>query len=165
MLIGVISDTHGYVNPRLYTVFDGVEHIIHAGDVGDDGVLNELESIAPTTAVSGNMDGMPTARRPYTRVVTLGDTKIAIYHGHRLDAFGGSIGESLKKMFEKDNPDIIIHGHTHRAEHYRLDAVLVINPGTACRSGSKDGKATVALIQIDSPHKYSVKIVDLAQEH
>ncbi len=56
MLLGVISDTHGYLNPRVPELLRGVDHILHAGDIGDAGVIDELTSVAPVTAVRGNND-------------------------------------------------------------------------------------------------------------
>ncbi|MCX7019327.1 MAG: YfcE family phosphodiesterase [bacterium] len=163
MLIGVISDTHGYVHPRLHDVFKGVDYILHAGDAGDDSVLDELQLIAPVTAVSGNMDGTPTARRTLTRTVTLGGVKIGMHHGHYPGAGGGSLGVRLVSLFNRERPDIIIHGHTHYAEVYSLGNVMIVNPGAACRSGVCVGAPTVALIEIRSPRDYSIEIVELAQ--
>ncbi|HAV64105.1 MAG TPA: YfcE family phosphodiesterase, partial [Verrucomicrobiales bacterium] len=56
MRIGVISDTHGYLDPKIPALFQGVEHILHAGDIGYASIILELEQIAPVTAVLGNTD-------------------------------------------------------------------------------------------------------------
>ena len=56
MLVGVISDTHGYMDPRALLQLQGVDHILHAGDIGDDRIIVELESIATVTTVRGNVD-------------------------------------------------------------------------------------------------------------
>ena len=57
MKLGIISDTHSFLDPRIAQIFDGVEHILHAGDVGPHSLLLELGAIAPVTAVLGNTDG------------------------------------------------------------------------------------------------------------
>ena len=56
MLVGVVSDTHSYFNPRVAELLQGVDHIIHAGDIGDPGIIDQLSSIAPVTTVRGNND-------------------------------------------------------------------------------------------------------------
>ena len=56
MRIGVVSDTHGYLNPRVPELLQGVNHILHAGDIGDGGIIEALAQIAPITVVRGNND-------------------------------------------------------------------------------------------------------------
>ena len=56
MLLGIVSDTHGYMNPRVLELLQGVEHILHAGDIGDAAIIGRLSSIAPVTTVRGNND-------------------------------------------------------------------------------------------------------------
>jgi len=65
MRIGVVSDTHGYLNPRVVEVLEGVDRILHAGDIGSQEVILRLEAVAPVTAVRGNNDRTgPTAGYP-----------------------------------------------------------------------------------------------------
>ena len=78
MKIGVLSDTHDFLDPRIVELFQGVDHILHAGDVGMQIIVFELEQIAPTTAVLGNTDlGNPLR---LTELVTLGDLKFLVQH-------------------------------------------------------------------------------------
>ena len=78
MKIGLISDTHNHLDPRVPTIFAGVDHILHAGDVGLSLILNELELIAPVTAVLGNNDShLPI---PETAMVLLGGKKFLVHH-------------------------------------------------------------------------------------
>ena len=73
MLIGVISDTHGLLRPEAVEALRGVEHILHAGDVGDIAILEKLSEIAPVTAIRGNVDvSGECAELPATDVVELG---------------------------------------------------------------------------------------------
>ncbi len=78
MKIGVISDTHNFLDPKVADLFAGVEHILHAGDVGNWPILSELETIAPVTAVYGNTDmGLPLKE---TEVVELAGWKFLVHH-------------------------------------------------------------------------------------
>src|SRR6185436_8015579 len=78
MKIGLISDTHNYLDPRVPKLFEGVDHILHAGDVGLSALIVELEQIAPVTAVVGNTDeGLPLRE---TESVTLGGKKFLLHH-------------------------------------------------------------------------------------
>ncbi|MBA3533388.1 MAG: metallophosphoesterase family protein, partial [Ardenticatenales bacterium] len=79
MKIALLSDTHGWLDPSLRKWFAGVEMILHAGDVGGECVLEELEQIAPTLAVRGNID-LPDPALPLERVVEVGEMRIALLH-------------------------------------------------------------------------------------
>jgi putative phosphoesterase len=80
--IGIISDTHGLLRPQVFDVFQGVEHILHAGDIGNLDIITELEAIAPVTAVWGNADGWEVRGRvPEVAEVELGGVRVAVIHG------------------------------------------------------------------------------------
>jgi hypothetical protein len=158
MLIGVISDTHGFLNSRVYHLFNEVDHILHAGDIGDDRVLDELEAIAPVNAVSGNMDMPPEVRRPMMFTGDFAGVRISMTHGHMLD--GDDYNRSAIGMFSYNEPRIIVHGHTHVAKHDTVDGVAIINPGAA-------GKArfemipSVAILDISPDRRFTVKFFSL----
>jgi len=81
MQIGVISDTHGLLRPEALAALQGVDHILHAGDVGDVAILSQLRRIAPVTAIRGNMDNTgECAQLPATDVVELGDCLFYLVH-------------------------------------------------------------------------------------
>jgi putative phosphoesterase len=140
--VGVISDTHGLLRPGVFEAFRGVSHILHAGDVGDPMILEDLAALAPVTAVWGNMDG------PEIRAVTLEEavlelarTPIAVIHGHQLEDY-----ERLPARFPAAG--VIVHGHTHLPSSDRIDDTLVLNPGSA--GPRRSGKpVTVALLRLD----------------
>ena len=121
--IGLISDTHGLLRPDVFTALDGVEVILHAGDVGGDDILAELALIAPVLAVAGNTD--PPDGLPLSRVYDAGGTKIHVSHGHELGS------PTPAALFARYTEPILIYGHTHRQLVSRDGERWAINPGAA----------------------------------
>lgn len=121
-IIGVISDTHGLLRPEILKAFKGCGHIIHAGDIGDPHIIDELSRIAPVTAVRGNCDRDGWAYTlPKTETVRIGDINFYVLHDlNRLDLNPKAAGF-----------DAVISGHTHRALLERRDGVIYLNPGSA----------------------------------
>jgi uncharacterized protein len=126
--LGIISDTHGLLRPEVFEVFKQVDHILHAGDVGEPAILVELEAIAPLTAVYGNVDGPELrARLPQVAEVELDGFAIVVTHG---DQFGHPTPEKLHAAFPR--AEIIVYGHTHKPLLELVDrTVTVMNPGGA----------------------------------
>jgi uncharacterized protein len=123
MKIGVLSDTHDHFDPQLPERFAGVDHILHAGDIGRPWIILELEQIAPVTAVLGNTDvGLPFRE---TAVVTLASRTFLLHHIVNPD----KINKPLREMIIRNNPDVIVFGHTHQRSHETRDRTLFINPG------------------------------------
>jgi uncharacterized protein len=120
--IGVISDTHRLVRLEALAALEGVEHIIHAGDIGSQTVIDALRRIAPVSAIRGNVDAGDWARQfPETAVVELGGVLIYILHDiKKLDLDPRAAGFSA-----------IIYGHSHEAALQMRDGVLYFNPGSA----------------------------------
>lgn len=127
MRIGLISDTHGRLRPKVFEAFEGVERILHAGDVGPPEILIDLAAIAPVTAVHGNTDGweLHDAAQAEARLELAGRS-VVLTHGHLL---GAPTPVNLHAAYP--DADIIIYGHTHRAAVDRLDGALIVNPGAA----------------------------------
>jgi uncharacterized protein len=127
MRIGVVSDTHGRIDDRVRRALGGVDHIIHAGDVGGGGVLVELAAIAPLAAVvRGNTDAYPGADAlPLEATVTFGETRVLVGH----------IREALLRAHDpaREGIDVVVTGHTHRAAVVWDGGVLYLNPGSAGR--------------------------------
>ncbi|HKH84039.1 MAG TPA: metallophosphoesterase family protein [Gemmatimonadales bacterium] len=128
MRLGVISDTHGLLRPEVFEAFDGVDHILHGGDVGHPGILTELQTLAPVTAVYGNTDGGELqSSLPLVATLQLDGFDIVVTHGHQ---FGSPTPERLFAAFP--DAQIIVYGHTHRPLLTVVDVVVtVINPGGA----------------------------------
>ena len=143
MKIGVISDTHDFLDPRVKELFAGVHHILHAGDVGTAWITFELEQIAPVTAVIGNTDLGLQLRE--TEVIELGGEKFLVHHivnPHSLD-------EVLGRKITKAQPDFVIFGHTHKAFDAMVNGVRYFNPGYSGKP--KQGTPrSVAILHFDA---------------
>lgn len=126
--VGLISDTHGYLDPQVRAHFAGVNHIIHAGDVGWPSLLLELEDLAPVTAVRGNTDDQP--HWPETATVTL-DGRVLLAH-HIVDP--RRLTSGLRRRLSRARPDVVVFGHTHRTFCETIDGVMFVNPGSAGQS-------------------------------
>ena len=160
MLLGLISDTHGFLNARVFDIFANVDHILHAGDVGDDRILDELAAIAPLNAVSGNVDGSPTTRRPLRFSETLGGLRICMTHGHLLDS--ADYNASAAQLFAAEKPSIILHGHSHIAKNERFGDIAIINPGAACRARFRD-ISSVAILEIEPAGAFHCRFYNLTR--
>jgi putative phosphoesterase len=121
-MIGVISDTHGLLRLAAIEALRGVDHILHAGDVGDASILDALRSVAPVTAIRGNIDvGGPCTHLPATEVVTLhGHTFYMLHDRQALDLDPAAAGFSA-----------VISGHSHKPLLEWRHGVLYMNPGSA----------------------------------
>ena len=122
MRIGVISDTHGLLRPAAIDALQGVEHILHAGDVGDPAILEALSKLAPVTAISGNIDvGGACGYLPATELITLGGHTFYMLHDRQaLDLDPVAAGFSA-----------VISGHSHKPLIEWRKGVLYMNPGSA----------------------------------
>lgn len=142
MKIGVISDTHGFLDPKVQTIFAGVDHILHAGDIGFATIILELEFIAPVTAVLGNTDS--DIHYPLTQTVKLGQKKFLVHHIVNPRALTGS----LEARIAKDEPDVVVFGHTHKKFAETVNGILFFNPGYSGKL--KFGvERSVAILQCD----------------
>jgi putative phosphoesterase len=122
MIIGIISDTHGLLRPEAVELLRGSEHIIHAGDIGSPEIIPALEAIAPVTAIRGNIDREPWARRfPETEIVELGGLNLYVIHDvNALDLSPKAAGFAA-----------VISGHSHVPKQEMKNGVLYFNPGSA----------------------------------
>ena len=120
--VGLISDTHGLLRPEALESLEGSDFIIHAGDIGDAAILDALAAIAPVTAVRGNNDTAPWARRvPHTAVLRAGAAVIyAIHDVAELDVDLAAAGVQA-----------VVAGHSHKPSVDRRAGVLFVNPGSA----------------------------------
>lgn len=125
--IGVIADTHGLFDPVVHQHFKGVDHIVHAGDIGDRSVIEQLKQIAPVTAVSGNVDH-DQYRFPFEVVIDLAGLRVAIRH---ILYEGGKLTKDGRAFLDREGPDICVFGHTHQPKIEWVGKMLLFNPGSA----------------------------------
>jgi len=125
-IIGLIADTHGLLRPAVHDALKGVAMILHAGDVGDQAILDELAAIAPVRAVLGNTDKPWTLDLPANVRVTVDGVRIHVSHG---DEVGRPTAELLLARYP--DFDVLVYGHTHVPRVERVGDVLVVNPGAA----------------------------------
>lgn len=148
MKVGIISDTHGYLDPRVHDVFSGVGAIVHAGDIGNPGILMELETIAPVYAVLGNCDFFEYGAQVVARTMPrLGGRRFLIVHKQREI---GSIDDDVR---------VVVTGHTHRSEIRHENGRLFVNPGSA--SEPRDGTPSVAIVSLKDDGTEDARIVRL----
>jgi len=119
MLIGVISDTHGLMRPEALQALTGSQLIIHAGDVGDLGILDVLGTIAPVIAVRGNID-MASALPEFERIEQGGVSIYVLHDVNQLDFDPAAAGIQA-----------VISGHSHKPSIRTAGGVLYLNPGSA----------------------------------
>jgi putative phosphoesterase len=150
VLVGVISDTHGLLRPEALAALAGVEHILHAGDVGDSRILDALRAIAPLTAIRGNIDKSgPCASLPDSEMVELGGCLLYMLHSiDDLDINAKAAGVGM-----------VVYGHSHQASAEMRGGLLYLNPGSA---GPRRFSlpVTVALVRIEGG-KPLAQIVEL----
>ena len=137
--MGIISDTHGLLQPAVIEVFKNADLIIHAGDIGKPQIIRDLQAIAPVEAVRGNMDMDVWAQKlPEKKLIKLGSVLLYVIH----DVYKIDVKPSKAKI------GVVIHGHTHKASSIEdHNGVLFLNPGSATHPRF-NSSASVALLHI-----------------
>ncbi|HEY8935476.1 MAG TPA: metallophosphoesterase family protein [Cyclobacteriaceae bacterium] len=150
MKIGLLSDTHSYLDDKVFTHFKNCDEIWHGGDIGDHTVADQLEQFKPLRAVYGNIDDGPMQQRfPEDLWFTCEGMKILMTH------IGGAppnYNPRVKSLFKKEIPDLFICGHSHILKIMKdpkLNNMLYINPGAAGRHGFHQIKTLVRFDILD----------------
>ena len=124
-VLGLIADTHGLMRPGVHQALTGVELILHAGDVGGAGILDELRLIAPVKAVFGNTDAADDPALSDQILIDVDGVRVHVSHGHEVGS------PTPVKLAARYDADVVIYGHTHRQLITRLEGRLFVNPGSA----------------------------------
>jgi putative phosphoesterase len=133
---GVIADTHGYLDPRALAALQGVDCILHAGDIGGPDILDALALLAPVVAVRGNNDRLgPASELPEHVKLDLDGVRIQLVH------------ERPRALPWEE--DVLVFGHSHRPLVQTVDGRLLVNPGAAGRSGFHR-EISVALLTLEA---------------
>lgn len=150
MLIGLISDTHIPDRARelpknVISSFENVDLILHAGDLTSTKVIDELEKIAPTIAIQGNMDRAAGIMLPNAKVIEAEGLKIGIAHG---EVYPRADTQQLLYLAKQLDVDILVTGHSHQPKIEQIDGVLLLNPGSPVVPRLAD--RTVMLLEINN---------------
>lgn len=161
-VIGIVSDTHGYLHTGLSEAFKGVDLILHAGDVGRINIVDELAIIAPVRAVYGNVDGWDVrSEHPLQLTEVIDGVEIWMTH---IGGRPGRWAQGIRSELTARRPDIFVCGHSHILKVERTDNpvdVLYINPGAAGRQGLHQVKTCLRLTITDGkPNKVDVIHLD-----
>jgi len=159
--IGVISDTHGYLDPQVLVEFAGVTHIIHAGDVMDGAILEQLAAIAPVTAVAGNMDDGKLGKLPREVAGHVGEITFVVGHKRKRLLKRLTLGK-IDGVGKRDAPDLVVCGHDHLPAVEWVDGTLFLNPGSASAPHYEDDDPTIAIVE-PGPAGLGVRFVRLAR--
>jgi putative phosphoesterase len=125
MLVGLIADTHGLLRPEVFSALEGVELILHAGDVGGRSIIDELSAIAPVRAVYGNTDPPGEPGLKARQELDIQGVSIHVSHGHELGS------PTPERLLARYTQDVIVFGHTHKPLVERSGPRLIVNPGAA----------------------------------
>ena len=127
--IGVISDTHNFLDPRIPSLFEGVSHILHAGDIGNLQVYQQLQRLAPVTAICGNVDEgrLPPGFESH-RTIELYALRIFMVH---ILGNPRRLRPVMRDHISQVQPDVVIFGHSHEPFLKRIGSILFFNPGSA----------------------------------
>jgi len=145
MKIGVISDTHDFFDPKIPELFAGVDHILHAGDIGTAWITFQLQQIAPVTAVLGNNDAGLTFKE--TEIVELGGRKFLVHHIVNPQALSSPVAGTIVRQ----RPEVVVFGHTHKQHNETLGGMLFFNPGYAGRP-KFGAQRSLAILDCDKKH-------------
>lgn len=161
MKIGILSDTHGFLDDKVFKHFATCDEIWHAGDIGNESVLNQLKSFKPLRAVYGNIDDRNIrASVSEVEVFQIFEKKIAMIH------IAGKLGtytSQARDLILKHRPDVLVCGHSHILkiafdEKYKL---LYMNPGAVGLSGFHQVR-TMIRIEINSNFLGNAEVIELS---
>lgn len=143
MVVGLIADTHGLIRDAALRALEGVDLILHAGDVGARSVLDALAAVAPVHAVLGNVD-LPDGTLQAAIDREFDGVRLHVSHGHEIGS------PTPERLVERYDADVIVYGHTHQALIRRIRSTLVINPGAA---GPARFKAVPSVARLQLPER------------
>ena len=133
--IGLLSDTHGWLNPKIFEFFKDCDEIWHVGDIGSADVANSLSAFKPLRAVYGNIDDYKIRLMfPKINIFTIENVKVMMTH---IGGYPGHYEPGIKELIIKEKPNIFISGHSHilKVMNDHDLHLLHINPGAAGNSG------------------------------
>jgi len=158
--IGLLSDTHGYIHPKLYDFFNECNELWHAGDMGNIGVADELNAFKPLRAVYGNVDGYD-VRKVYREELVFWCEKVKVAMMH-IGGYPGKYSPAARTLISLEKPKIFISGHSHilKVINDPHNHLLHINPGAAGKEGMHQ-VSTAIRFAIDGERIFDLEILEL----
>lgn len=159
MKIGVISDTHipilaGFLPRAVFDIFKGVDLILHAGDIVELSVLDELRTVAPVEAVAGNMDDSEVQQKlPHKKIIPVEKYSVGLIHGkYRIDVQKAMIRQEFGHV------DLIVYGHSHTPFWGKVEGVYFLNPGSPTDNRHAPYHSVALLELADEPRAEIIRI-------
>ena len=158
--IGLLSDTHGHIDPKVYKYFKEVDEIWHAGDIGDISVTDELATFKPLRAVYGNIDNhLIKSQFREVEIFNLDNVKVLIIH---IGGYPNRYAKGVSELLEQENPDLFICGHSHilKVMYDKKLSLLHINPGASGYHGFHKVK-TLIRFELNNGKIENLEVVEL----
>jgi len=162
MNVGLISDTHSYIDPVILDHLSDSDEIWHAGDIGNEQVIKSLETIAPVRAVHGNIDAPDIVNQyPQDQIFNAEGLTILMTH---IGGYPGRYSKHGKEIIAKHNPDVFITGHSHilKVMPDKKNNLLHINPGAAGRAGFHVIR-TLVRFEIKNGRPANLEVIELGK--
>lgn len=160
--IGLLSDTHDFLDPNVFKYFEECDEIWHAGDIGSLGLLEELEAFLPVKAVYGNIDGAEVrAAAPENLIWDCEAMKVLMTH---IGGYPGRYNARVKALLNEEKPDLYICGHSHilKIMPDKQRGLLHINPGAAGNHGFHKVK-TIVRFSVEKGKMDNLEVIELGK--
>ena len=162
--IGLLSDTHGFLFPRIGELLSHCDEIWHAGDIGNSLVISQLSAIAPVRAVYGNIDGQDICRsHPEIQLFTCEKLKVLMIH---IGGYPGRYESKVRRLIRDEKPGLLITGHSHilKVIYDDVNSLLHINPGAAGKYGFHK-VPTLVRFTINESEIKDLEVVELSKNN
>jgi putative phosphoesterase len=162
--IGIVSDTHSYVDDKLLKFFESCDEIWHAGDIGDQSVMDTLSQIAKIRAVHGNIDsGTVKQSHPLIQNFEIEGMKIFITH---IGGYPSKYNPQFIPLIDSIRPNLMVAGHSHilKVQHDARFDMLYINPGAYGMSGFHNVRTAIRL-KIEPQRFFDLEVFETAKKH
>jgi putative phosphoesterase len=160
--IGILSDTHGYLHPRVIEFFTRVDEIWHAGDMGDISVARQLMKLKPLRAVYGNIDGGDVRTEfPEVMIFQVEQVKVLMTH---IGGYPGHYDPRARQMLEQEKPKLFVCGHSHilKVMYDQKYELLHINPGAAGKYGMHKSITAIRFV-IEGENMRDLEVLDISK--
>lgn len=162
-IIGLISDTHSYLDPTVFEHFKGCDEIWHIGDIGERKVYDELAAFKPTKAVFGNIDSQELRYElPEDLIFEIEGSKVFITH---IGSLPGKYSTRIKKMIKIHQPNLFICGHSHILRVIKDSAnggMVYLNPGAAGKHGFHHMR-TIMRMTLEQSKITNLEVIELGK--